>query len=220
MSGAADPAQPVLVTPDILQRLGWRSPEMWAPILDHEFRVNDISTTARRAGFLAQAKVESAAGMRLVEVLDYEPIRLGQMFGGRVTKEALAACRTATHPADQRTIANIVYGGDWGKRNLGNTLPNDGWDWRGRGLLQVTGRRNYNNLATLLGTTMNDLAAAMETPKGAAATAAMWWRLAGCNGMADTGDQEACRKIINPGGAAMAQVLAEFKAALAAIRQV
>ena len=43
----------------------------------------------------------------------------------------------------QRQIANILYGGTWGRDNLGNTEPNDGWTFRGRGLAHDTGRRNY-----------------------------------------------------------------------------
>jgi putative chitinase len=43
----------------------------------------------------------------------------------------------------QREIANIIYGGEWGRRNLGNTMPDDGWIYRGRGMAHDTGRRNY-----------------------------------------------------------------------------
>jgi putative chitinase len=45
--------------------------------------------------------------------------------------------------ARQREIGNLLYGGDWGRRNLGNTEPNDGWTFRGRGMDHCTGRRNY-----------------------------------------------------------------------------
>lgn len=45
--------------------------------------------------------------------------------------------------ANQAAIANTVYGGDWGRKNLGNTRPNDGWLYRGGGLPQLTGRANY-----------------------------------------------------------------------------
>lgn len=44
----------------------------------------------------------------------------------------------------QREIGNILYGGTWGRDNLGNTQPNDGWTYRGRGMCHDTGRRNYD----------------------------------------------------------------------------
>jgi putative chitinase len=44
----------------------------------------------------------------------------------------------------QRAIANILYGGSWGRENLGNTEPDDGWVYRGRGMCHDTGRRNYD----------------------------------------------------------------------------
>ena len=53
--------------------------------------------------------------------------------------------------ARQRAIANIIYGGSWGKRNLGNTEVDDGWTYRGRGLSHVTGRRNYAVSGAALG---------------------------------------------------------------------
>jgi putative chitinase len=49
----------------------------------------------------------------------------------------------ALNATRQRAIANIIYGGTWGRDNLGNTEPNDGWTYRGRGLAHDTGRRNY-----------------------------------------------------------------------------
>ncbi|WP_395043401.1 glycoside hydrolase family 19 protein [Flavobacterium sp.] len=51
--------------------------------------------------------------------------------------------RTSAHKANQEKLANIVYGGIWGKLNLGNTQIGDGWRFRGRGLIQLTGRANY-----------------------------------------------------------------------------
>lgn len=51
--------------------------------------------------------------------------------------------RTATRAANQEAIANIVYGGDWGRKNLGNLKWGDGWRYRGRGLPQTTGLSNY-----------------------------------------------------------------------------
>lgn len=51
--------------------------------------------------------------------------------------------RTKGKAADQVMIANLIYGGAWGLRNLGNKLLGDGWRFIGRGFVQLTGRRNY-----------------------------------------------------------------------------
>lgn len=51
--------------------------------------------------------------------------------------------------ARQIQIANKVYGGEWGRKNLGNTGPSDGWLYRGGGLPQTTGRRNYLEVSKL-----------------------------------------------------------------------
>jgi putative chitinase len=56
--------------------------------------------------------------------------------------------------ARQRAIANIIYGGDWGRDNLGNTEPDDGWQFRGRGLAHITGRTNYERAERKLGVPM------------------------------------------------------------------
>ncbi|QIG73269.1 lysozyme-like protein [Rhizobium phage RHph_N17] len=87
------------------------------------------------------------------ESLNYSPEGLRGTFGiARISAgQAQALGRTPKHAADQQAIANIVYGGNWGKENLGNVRANDGWDFRGRGLCQITGRANYEKFAKLLG---------------------------------------------------------------------
>lgn len=53
--------------------------------------------------------------------------------------------------ANQQGIANAIYGGEWGRANLGNTQPNDGWYFRGRSWPQLTGRKNYTKADQALG---------------------------------------------------------------------
>jgi putative chitinase len=79
------------------------------------------------------------------ESLNYSVDGLLKTFGRHRISEADARRygRSGNRPADQRAIANIVYGGEWGAKNLGNTQPGDGWRFRGGGLPQTTGRRNF-----------------------------------------------------------------------------
>lgn len=81
----------------------------------------------------------------ITENLNYSVDGLLKTFGRHRISEADARRygRTNTRPANQEAIANIIYGGDWGRENLGNLKYGDGWRYRGRGLPQITGLANY-----------------------------------------------------------------------------
>lgn len=94
-----------------------------------------------KARFIAQLYVESAAFKRVEENLNYSAKRLVEVFGKRNGLTPEIAKRIAA--AGPRTVANFIYGGEWGRAHLGNVAADDGWDYRGRGLIQLTGRDNY-----------------------------------------------------------------------------
>jgi putative chitinase len=95
--------------------------------------------------FFANVAHESGGFEIMTESLNYSVDALKRMFGRhRISiADAEKYGRSATQKANQRMIGNIIYGGKWGLQNLGNTLPNDGFDLRGGGYMQITGRRNY-----------------------------------------------------------------------------
>ena len=103
-----------------------------------------IGSTRQKAHLIGQCAHESADFTVLTESMNYAADRLVAVFGAhRITSaQAMAMGRLDGRPANQRAIANTVYGGKWGLENLGNTQPNDGWDFRGQGLIQLTGRSN------------------------------------------------------------------------------
>lgn len=109
------------------------------------FKKYAINTPKRVAHFLAQLHEETGGFIKLSENLNYTPAGLIETFGTNQISVAQANLygRTAKRKANQEAIANIVYGGAWGKANLGNTQVGDGWRFRGRGLIQLTGRINY-----------------------------------------------------------------------------
>jgi len=121
--------------------------------------------------WLGQMHVESGGFSTMVESLNYSVDSLKRVFGRHRISEAdcLRLGRTTTRKADQKAIANLVYGGQWGKDNLGNRLdhPNDGWDQRGSGFKQITG---YVNI-TKSGYTAEQL----RTDVNASADAAAWY---------------------------------------------
>jgi putative chitinase len=98
------------------------------------------------AYILATPYLETGAKYQPIrENLNYSVQALIKKFGRhRISvAEAEKYGRKGGRPADQRAIANTIYGGEWGRDNLGNTEPDDGWLFRGGGLAQITGRTNF-----------------------------------------------------------------------------
>jgi putative chitinase len=173
--------------------------------------------------FLAQAAHESRAFEALSESLNYRVDALLSTFGlHRISEEeARRYGRTETQKADQRSIANLVYGGEWGRKNLGNTQIEDGWNFRARGF-GITGRSNYRAAAQALRFLgAPDFEAdpdALSEPKWAAWSFAQWWQARGLNKLAKAGKFDEITQIINGGqnGAADRRTRLEMaKAALA-----
>lgn len=125
------------------------------------------------AHVIAQIGHESGGFARLEENLAYRSVdRLIAVFGSRNGLTRDTAFRMLGDPVK---IANHVYGGEWGRRNLGNTQPNDGWFFRGGGLIQLTGRANYTQAADALGIDIARLPDLVRKDEAIAAQAAMWW---------------------------------------------
>lgn len=102
--------------------------------------------------FLANILHESNEFRRYEENLNYSSEALIKKFSREriSTEDAIKYGRNSTHPADQKNIANRIYGGTWGKLNLGNTQPADGFDLRGSGGIQLTGRGMFEAFAAFM----------------------------------------------------------------------
>jgi putative chitinase len=97
---------------------------------------------------LATARGEVGPNMDPVsENLNYSKSAVGKNFGAH-RRQGVPIAKLARNP---KLLANTVYGGEWGAKNLGNTQDGDGWKYRGRGYPQVTGRANYEKLAAITG---------------------------------------------------------------------
>lgn len=171
-----------------------------------------IDTVREIASFLANINVESAGLTRLSENLNYSVEALIAKFGRhRISVEqARAYGRSAAHPANQKALANILYGGAFGRKQLGNTEPNDGWDCRGFGPKQVTGRANQQAFADAVGMALPEAQAYMRTPEGGMMAAGWFWKTHGLDAKAATPGVEDDRRAINGGSFGLAEVEAMF----------
>lgn len=110
-----------------------------------------ITKAIRLAYFWSQVSHECGAGTEMVESLNFSASGLRKIFPTHFTKaDANKYGRTLFHKADQVAIGNLAYGGRMGNRVAPTPeLPDDGYIFRGRGLIQTTGKWGYAELARL-----------------------------------------------------------------------
>ena len=179
----------------------------WRPHLQAACERFGIDTTRRAVGFLSQIGHESGGLTTLSENLNYSSDALLKLFGRhRISQQdAVKFGRTKYQQADQVALSNILYGGIFGRRNLGNTQQGDGWRYRGRGLKQITGRANYAAAGAALGLDLLEDPDLVLEHENAANTAGWFWHENGLNQAADRGDVAAMTRKINGGTIGLAQ---------------
>jgi putative chitinase len=162
------------------------------PALDAAMQRFDIGSPARRAAFLAQLAHESGELQRWTENLGYRWQRLRQVFPKYFRTDAEA------QPFDRKPerIANRVYGGRMGN---GPEASGDGWRYRGRGPIQLTGKDNYRTCGEAIGIDLVNEPERLETPEAGCLAAAWFWASRGLNTVADAGDFVTITKRINGG---------------------
>lgn len=142
--------------------------DAWAAALTGALPAAGIDSNDGMAHFLAQLGHESADMTRLEESLWYTPGRLCAVWPSRFPTKA-AARPYARNP---QRLANNVYAG-----RLGNTRPGDGWRFRGRGPIQLTGRDNYTRCAAATALPLVEHPGRLAThPEYGAMAAAWYWR--------------------------------------------
>lgn len=184
----------------ILPNAGARA-GVFTPALNIAMGRFQIVGAKRVAAFIAQVGHESGQLSRVVENLNYSQSALLSTFSrSRISaKDALDAGRSAGCSANQEAIANFIYGGEWGRKSLGNTQAGDGWKYRGRGLIQITGRANYAASGDALGVDLIGHPYLLEKPQYAALSAAWFWAYQDLNTLADVGDIQNIGSLINTG---------------------
>ena len=182
----------------------------------------EINTIRRVAAFISQMAHESGLRLR-TENLNYSVGGLLSGFGRHRISEANArqlgrkVDEDALPESRQKQIANLIYGGAWGAEQLGNTQPGDGWKMRGRGLIQLTGRRNWEGFAASMGMGLDDALAYAETAEGGVMAAAWFWEHNDINRLADTPGVSDETRRINGGSIGLADREARFNRTVAAL---
>lgn len=164
----------------------------WVQALDGPLRKVAITTPNRIAAFLGQCAMESG-GLRLLEEdLSYSAARLCAVWPRHFPDHAAAA----TCAMQPERLANTVYAGRLGN---GDSASGDGWRFRGRGLIQITGRDNYQRFADAMNMTLNAVVEYAGTRQGAAESAAWFWSSHRLNALADAWMLEKMTIAINGG---------------------
>lgn len=155
-----------------------RSPELWAQYLTPAMNRFVIVESDRIAAFLAQIAHESAELNSLGEILNYSAARLTRVWPKRFPSIA-AAAPYANNPTG---LANLVYANRLGN---GSVSSGDGWKYRGRGLIMLTGRQNYALAAKGLDLPLADQPDLLSVGPTAALCAAWYWSMKDLNLLAD-----------------------------------
>ena len=160
--------------------------------LDAAMRRFEIDTPSRMAAFTAQLAHESGQLQRWTENLNYRWERLRQVFPKYFTSDAQARA----FDRKPELIANRVYAGRMGN---GPEASGDGWRYRGRGPIQLTGRDNYRACGSAIGVDLVADPELLATPGPGCLAAAWFWTRNGLNALADAGDFVTITRRINGG---------------------
>jgi len=178
--------------------------QKWLEPLNQTFAKYDINTPTRQASFIGQCQHESGNFKTLEENLHYSADGLMRTWPSRFPSRDVAE-QYAQNP---EKIANKVYAG-----RMGNTEEGDGWAYHGRGLIQLTGRENYDNCGKGIGVVLIDKPQLLVEPMYACLSAGWFWNKKGLNILADKLDYPEMTKRINGGLLGLADRIAKINKA-------
>jgi putative chitinase len=194
------------MTLDQLDKLGLD--HKWLDPLNETFAKYDISTPKRQACFIGQCMHESGGFKILQENLNYSAAALMRTWPSRFP-DLDTADKYAHNP---ELIASKVYAG-----RMGNTTPEEAGMYIGRGLIQLTGKENYENCGLGLGVDLLGHPDWLSTPKYAALSAGWFFNKKSINQLSDVMDIETMTKRINGGTIGLDDRKAKINMALNAL---
>lgn len=164
----------------------------------------------RMAAFLAQVAHESGGFTATSENLNYSAPALNKTF----KKYFPTVQSTVGYVRNPQRIANKVYANRMGN---GDEASGDGYKYRGRGLIQLTGKQNYAKFATALNKPIEFVVSYIETPPGATASAGWYWDINKLSIYADKGDFVGLTRRINGGTIGLEDRIKDYNIALEAL---
>ena len=166
--------------------------DQWCQALNAILPEYSINTAERVAAFVAQCAHESGGFKFLTENLNYKAASLRKVFPKYFPTDELAAA----YEKQPERIANRIYA-----NRMGNSdeASGDGWRYRGRGLIQLTGHDNYAFFAGSLDIPVEEAAEYLQTFEGAVQSACFFWEQNKLNDWADKRDILTLTKRINGG---------------------
>ena len=171
--------RPYNLTPETLRRVYPGANTSVIPIILELAPIYGVVTKKQMCAFLANMLVESRGFNASRESFRYRPTRLLQVFRHRVKTLTFAKQLIAK---GQPAVANFLYGSRLGNRRG----TNDGWNYRGGGWIQLTGRANYEEVEDATGIPIGQNPDNIENPKYAAIAAFHFWKTRGLNELAET----------------------------------
>lgn len=163
----------------------------WLDPIQKAMDVYGIDTPSRSVDFLAQVGHESGGLAVISENLNYSADGLVGTFPKYFT-----AGQAQQYGRQPQRIANKVYANRMGNGDEGS---GEGWKYRGRGLIQLTGKNNYAAAAAAMGVDLMDNPDLLLVPEHAAGAAGWFWKNNRLNRFADSGDFVGLTKAINGG---------------------
>ena len=182
----------ILTLPQLKQMVNNKYIDHWYDAFQQLLPDYDINTPLRIAHFIAQCAHESGNFAFIEENLNYRAASLMNTFKKYFPSMDIAQ----QYEKKPERIANRVYANRMGN---GDEASGDGYKYRGRGLIQLTGKDNYTFFAGSLGIPVEEAAAYMGTFEGAAQSACFFWEQNKLNRFADANDVKGLTKAINGG---------------------
>jgi putative chitinase len=166
----------------------------------------DLSTPARIAAFVAQCGHESDSFRFMEENLNYKAESLMRTWPAHFNEE-----NAQEYAHQPERIANRAYANRMGN---GDEESGDGWNYRGRGWLQTTGKKGYEELSDVLHIDFVSSPDVVATPEGAAMSAAVYWDKHNLNRFVDNNDFAGLTRAINGGTLGLSDRMDRFNHAM------